>query len=749
MEILTPIFQIPDSNNRRDKKTGRRSAPVLRIAKSKFIKHRNDRAREAGLVIEQSQSVDSKPWFSEDRLFYEINFNEKALSKTAQPRALLDKNHIDVYAQISKKTFLASSTTRNLKAFQDSTKAFTLSKNKNDSAYLSAITKIGQISKADKLTFKPDANLQSRAYLFLADLVSDEEGRQIAVKISEQAETTAEYFVAESGSKVIYGSFASSFINEISDPDPRNPVVRVEKSIDFLPSQDLPLEYDYDSVTIDDPDLDAKVAVIDSGTFANQLFGSLILDREDFVNDAAQEDLSHGTFVAGRTIFGNDIENQVRVLRRLKAKTRVLDVKVLKKLPSSDNEILTAIKSIIANPKYSDIKVFNLSLNNDADTSLKDGRKSFFTRELDSIAYKHGLLIVVTAGNQRNVSLGYPACLYDPKSLITSPGDIVNGFSVGSIADTHSSRALALINEPSPFTRVGLPGCKKPDLVHFGGNLDQFGNYSGIGVKSLSTNHGKISENVGTSFAAPLVSSIAAQIYAYLKSVGINSIDLSKALLLHSASYDLPLGSQVSYQDLHRTVGFGVPDIDKALNCAQAAATFFYTGKIEAKKSDKNEVKEYKHKIKFAIPPELVGRGKKIKVKGTLVYTPLISEVGNVDYTLADVEVNLHYLNSRGTDKSAGLTSDSGDNRTKWNTVKSFEKTISSYKEGDWEIWLNLTTRGKADVKDYTQEYALVVTVEDATPDMSKRINLHQIIKERHPIYVPINQRIQSRVRSS
>ena len=755
MEISNPIFQIPEDNNNKSRKTGGGTAPTMRIPGTQFRKHKTDRVREALTIIERAASKTQAPVSSGDRLFYEIQFHEDALAKSSQPRALLTKNHIDIYAQISDRVFLASSTLKNLTSFQASINKFTVAKNKNDSAWLSAISKIDFIKKKDKLEFVPERSATGhlRAYLFLADVLSDDEARRIAAQIQEKTASEAEYFVSESGAKIVYGSFARRFIDEISVEDPRNPIVRIEKSINFFASQELPTEYDTDHVAVNVPELDAQVAVVDGGIFSHPLFQNILVGTEDCIGNAAQEDLSHGTFVAGRAAFGNDIETQVRNLN-LNARARILDVKVLKRdTGATDKEVRDAILRVVNNTAYSNIKVFNLSLNNESDDSLLTGKKSFFTRELDSIAYKHKICFIVTAGNQSTyLSENYPNCLAHQDSLITSPGDLSNGLSVGSLTDSHSNRAMALLNEPSPFSRVGLRGHKKPDLVHYGGNCDTYGNPSGIGVKSFALNPRKLAEGMGTSYSAPVVSGIAAQIYAYLKSVGRESLDLSKALLLHSASYDLPLGSSIRPEDVKRFVGFGIPDWEKAVNCANSSATFFYTGTIKNDEDDQN-AKEYKHKIKFIIPDELAAHGKMLRVKGTLVFTPMISELGHKDYILADVEANLHYKNSRGTNMSAGLPGEPNDHRPRWCTVKSFEKTFSnvgrdSYSSGEWEVWLNLTAREKADTVDYSQDYALVITIEDVSPDIAGRLNLAQIIHERYPIYIPISQQVRTRIQN-
>lgn len=727
---------------------------MFRGSKTRFERHKRERVREADSIIELSQRKKPAVAAPTGKLFYEVEFHEDALSKSSQPRKLLEANNIDIYAQVSERNFLASSTAQNLKSFRDSISRFKLADNKNESAYLSAITKISLINKDEKLTFVPKKGERFKTYLFLADVLSEEEGRGIASQVGQKSSTDTEFFVSQSGAKVIYGSFTKGFLDEISDADPRNPIVRVEKSIDFFTPQELALEYEYDNVEIEKPLLDAKLAVVDSGIYDHPLLKGLLLGTEDCIKDSSLEDLSHGTFVAGRAIFGNDLEAQLRDNKRVVPSARILDVKVMRKVGNqvgaNDKQILEALLKVLENQKYKDIKVFNLSLNfNDDENTVRNGTKCFFTRELDAIAYKYKICVIVTAGNHSVCTTeAYPDCLYNAKALITPPADLMNGISVGSIADSESSRALALNNEPSPFTRMGPVGSKKPDLAHFGGNCDKYGDYAGVGVRSLSTHPKKLYENAGTSFAAPLVSNIAAQIYAFLANTGRESADLTKALLLHSADFSLPISSKINSDDLPRLVGFGIPDFSRALDSASSAATFIYTGKIEAKKQETGEVKEYKHKLKFIVPPELGGKHRKLRIRGTMVYTPLTSESGLMDYAQANIDVNLHYRNSRGTDRSAGLTSESRDHRVKWNTVKSFQKTFSHFKGGEWEIWLTLTTRGKAEVDDYVQEYALVISVEDVTPDISKRIDLHQVIREQYSMYVPITQRVRSRVQT-
>jgi hypothetical protein len=215
--------------------------------------------------------------------------------------------------------------------------------------------------------------------------------------------------------------------------------------------------------------------------------------------------------------------------------------------------------------------------------------------------------------------------------------------------------------------------------------------------------------------------------------------DLARALTLHSGFYELPLNSKIDPDSLKDIVGFGIPDYGRALDCVESQATFIYTDVLGVEVENGDEtIRASRHKIKFSVPQELVGRKKKVKVKATLVYTPMTNSMDSVDYSLVDIEFNLHYKNSKGTFVGGQLTSKGDDFRNKWNPVKSFEKSYTAYQGGSWEVWLTLNARGKADNKSYEQPYALVISIEDATADLSKRINLYQIIKNRHKEYVQV-----------
>lgn len=764
MKFQKPLFVIPKGNCQAEQKHGGGGRPKFHGEMKDFELNKRRRVEDAQRIINSL----SKPIYVADdnigSLFFEIELSEKAVAKSAQPKKLLEANKIDLYGQKGDRSFLASCSKENFESFRDGISKISLTDSRypdkeytDDSAYLSAITGIKALSK-DEILVDKEYIIDGESftgYIYFYDGLSQQDAQRfyenkIKNKVSKGSSS---FFISSSGAKVIYGSFDSDFLNKISEQDARNPIQRIEKSLEFTVSRRIEMPHEIESITVEDLGFEAKIAIFDSGIKAHPFYENLILGHENFVNSDPNDELGHGTFVGTRAIFGNDVHDQL-LDGTLRPKCRVLDVKIFgKDGKTNDKDIIDVVKKILSDSKYSDIKVMNLSLNSTDNRNVHDGQKHFLTRELDALSYIHQVLFIVSAGNHHvSGKKLYPDCLLsDDDSVITPPADMVNGFSVGSIADLSSTNALAKYNEPSPFSRVGLIGAlRKPDLAHFGGNVDKYGACAGIGVKGFSNEEVKILESCGTSFSAPLVSQIAAQIHGYLLSCGITqpTMDLVKALLVHSARYSLPQESKIPESDIYRLVGFGIPDYNLALDSTKSSCTFIYSDELMNFKEEngKQSLKSNKHKIRFTIPKELGDVKKKsVKVRGTLVYTPQVSVSSESDYALADIEMNLHRLNSTNPNLVGGdLTQGETDYRIPWNPIKHFEKDFSSFQSGDWEIWLSLNTRGAIEDEDYKQPYALVVSIED-TSKVDQRLDLHEIIKTQYKQYNMIS--IQTRVK--
>lgn len=752
MQVERPLFWIPKKNLHTDSKTGGGNPPKFIGDKANFEQHKRRRIQELDTMFSAVKRKEAFIVSPENELFFEIEFHEKALAKSSQPRKLLEANNIDLYSQKSEKRFFASATEKNLQAFRDALSGITLGENKNEAAYLSAVTKIEPISKQDKLVSDISSDARLKAFLYLAETLSVQECRKIhAVVAEKEGVYSSLFFTAESGAKIIYGNFDRGFIDKISEPDPRIPIDKIEKSVDFVFPQSAAFDYSFESVELVDSSGGAVVGVVDSGIQANDLLKPFLLGEKDYIGNPSIENREHGTFVASRIVFGNDIERQIRTDSLLEARVKVFDVRIMRTGLVDSKEIIDAIKDFLASSAGANIKVLNLSLNENDPTIIACGKRSFITRELDALAYKHKVVFVVSAGNHHvSKVVAYPECLLDPRACITAPADAISVVTVGSVADTGSTRALALLNEPSPFSRVGLDGVRKPDVTHYGGNLDTYSGCAGIGVNGFGFQEKRIDEGVGTSYSAPLVSHIAARLYAYLDGVADDKAhisDLTRALVIHSSQHELPSGSRIDRDQIVRMVGFGIPDFNRAVSCAKASATFIQTGSIgNVIKANEKDVKESKHKIRVLVPTELQGKGKKVKIRGTLVYTPQISVSGEVDYSLVDIDINLHRRNSKGKLGSGGLGDGISYYHVKWNPVKHFEKVFTAYQGGEWEVWLTLTTRGSLDQKKYEQNYALVVSIEDVTSDPAHRVDVHEIIKNQYKEYLSVETRERVRV---
>lgn len=380
-------------------------------------------------------------------------------------------------------------------------------------------------------------------------------------------------------------------------------------------------------------------------------------------------------------------------------------------------------------------------------SSNPDNGRDYLTRELDALSHKYNVLFVVSAWNH-NVfdTKSYPECLDHEDAKIATPADWVNVLSVGSIADNESLKSLAKDNEPSPFTRTWFPSIWKPDVVHYWGNIDRNWRANWLWVLWFGEEDDKIIEDVWTSFSAPLVSQISSKVYAYLKDVWFGNnppIELVKALVVHSANYNLPNTSTINQALLHQYVWHGIPDFMRAVNSIKSSATFVYTWTMWELQANWNKEQAIdKHKILIDVPSELEGKKKKIRVKWTLCYLAPVSPSWELDYSLSNISLNIRYLNSNWKSSNGDLPKWDKDFRVEWNSVKTFEKTYTAYKGWQREILLQLLVRWLIDPKDFQQPYALVITIEDISE--SGQIDLHEIIRTQYQQYVPLVQEIRT-----
>lgn len=356
-----------------------------------------------------------------------------------------------------------------------------------------------------------------------------------------------------------------------------------------------------------------KVGVFDGGIlsdceyfkhFANENNPNKKFDSEEI------EALSHGTAVVGAILYGNLSkygENDI-------LKTPKVNVESFKVLPLNDRndidlyEIIDKIEEVV--PKYKDtIKVYNLSLGPEG--AINDDNISRFTYSIDELSKNGDILFVVAVGNDGDL-------INDQLGRIQAPSDAVNCLGVGSY---YYSIEKKQTRAPYSCFGDGREGSKiKPDLLEFGGNIDNEFQLISLDKKSISM-------ACGTSFSAPIVSAKAAEIIGRFS---LGNALIAKNLLIHTAK---PYNGNVDKFHGH---GFAMEDVNEILYCESNKVTITYQSKIEPKKSVK---------IPIPVVKSLNFKGK-VKLEWTIVSAVSVDARNSEDYTLACVE-DTFYPNSK------------------------------------------------------------------------------------------------------
>ena len=340
---------------------------------------------------------------------------------------------------------------------------------------------------------------------------------------------------------------------------------------------------------------------------------------------------SHGTFVAGVLLYGDELEG--------KSYTgfggcKLLEATVMPdttKQGISENELIEQIWDAISRNK--DVKIWNLSLGTDREADLYEF--SDFAKALDEIQEQNNVLICKSAGNCTNFKLNAPV------SRIANSADTVRGLVVGSITQDKNATDLAEKHNPSPFSRIGRGPSHliKPDVVHIGGNagLDASNLIVMNPVKSFSPD-GKIAGNVGTSFSTPRISAIASGLDSMLNE-SFNPI-LLKALIIHSAKY--PEEMKMAIAEKIKFAGFGLPsNINDIL--------FNEPNEITLILQDTLEKGHFINILDFPFPQSMIDNDGCFygEMSVTLVTSPILEVSQGAEYCQSNIDIMLGTYNEK------------------------------------------------------------------------------------------------------
>ncbi len=319
------------------------------------------------------------------------------------------------------------------------------------------------------------------------------------------------------------------------------------------------------------------VAVVDSGV-SSEITGleSWVVGRR---SDVAPEyrNTDHGTFVAGLIAWGSQLNPTLAGIDTQPC--GILDLQVLPNTDPArgDTDTLTEQDFLQSLEEWlkqyaNRCKVWNLSLGTNDVCSLDEF--SPLAEQLDKLQERYSVSFVISAGNYSTAPL-----LDFPRSpaqvdagRITSPADSVLGITVGSISHVDYKERGPKEHQPSPFSRhgAGPNHIIKPDLIHYGGSCTtDFSHVSG--VRSIN-GRGSV-EDIGTSYATPLVARTLAQIYHQI--TPSPSPVLARALLTHHAR-DPRHGGRIADGE-ENYYGFGLPaPVPYCLECNSHTSTLVF-----------------------------------------------------------------------------------------------------------------------------------------------------------------------------
>lgn len=492
------------------------------------------------------------------------------------------------------------------------------------------------------------------------------------------------------------------------------------------------------------------VGVIDSGVCPHSTcIAPWVIGRETYV-PVGQEDYTHGTMVAGLIINSKALNHQFNGFPESSAK--ILDVNVFPKGGTTSEDDLVAIIEEVVD-KYQNIKVWNLSLGSSTPAHTTDF--SDFAHFLDEMHDRYGCMFIVAAGNQNDRNL-WPTCLKDPQqNRISSPADSVRALTVGSIAHKSSPISLVKEGEASPFSRIG-PGpsfIPKPEVTHYGGNASPCGVFSQVGVLSTGPNN-SLCESIGTSFSAPIVSSISAYLQHFLSDNGqkIVSPEAVKALVIHSA---LVSSSNVT-KDTLCYQGFGKPgDIIDLLYCDSHCMTMVFETDIQ------HGGFEFE-RFPFPIPDCLNTDDGKFRgeIFMTLVYSPIVDSNYSSEYCRTNVDVGLGSYNLDGNNKrqfnskvpaapkdvSELFEKSRVDNGFKWSPVKAYHKASPrGIDVGDWKLKMSVLRRAEMETPDTPQRACLILSLRSLDPSQPVYNETVQKMNQLGWIAIDIDQHVRIR----
>ena len=478
------------------------------------------------------------------------------------------------------------------------------------SSYIKYIAGFELLKSKDILKFKLE-NTGNIVYLSLINLPLDESVKQqIFQSLTDYLEQVSiSYKYDEESDRIELQNPASEQIQKIVQNFDIIESVTCSAFTTVRPS-DFGTVKRQSGFTIQNADDDLPIiGIIDTGIEMQTALAPLIINDSSYtlagnplIDQAGRNRLGHGTAVAALAALGkhnhkNNFEGEV------KADAKLLSIKI------SDNgngfiselDLLKMLYDVKA--KYPEIRLFTLT-SCYSNFMHKNETFSDYTYSLDKFAYETDSLIFICTGNNENCinentnyDLSY---FHGDHTNLSTPADSLNNITVGAAVDNMKESVYLGIADgrefPALYTRKGHIDLSaiysanknnkhyfKPDVIESGGDIGFYNETTldwmdepALTLLSARSEIGTMQE-VGTSFATPLVANLAARIIKQYPTILNESV---KALIINGASLNLtPFSSDVSKLQ-NRVAGNGIVDGFKSLYSTENSATLILEDKI-------------------------------------------------------------------------------------------------------------------------------------------------------------------------
>lgn len=360
----------------------------------------------------------------------------------------------------------------------------------------------------------------------------------------------------------------------------------------------------------------------------------------------------HGTQMAGLALYGDLVpllnsQGVIQIFHTLES------IKLFNPAVQHDPEVYGAVtnecvsRAVVLNPNKR--RIFCLAIT--SKDNRDQGRPSSWSSAVDKIVFGSDgtstdkKLLLVSVGNvEHDNPSEYPA--KNKTEHVHDPAQSFNTIGVGGVTDKDmidavqypNSSALAIRGGLAPSSSTSCISQKqwpiKPDIVMEAGNYGVQNNslIYPASLQLLTTNKNFITSQFidfrDTSAATALASNLVAQIYQQYPSLWPETI---RGVIIHSAHWTqqmlgaTPLRNRPSTQkrDLLRTYGYGVPDLQRAVNSLSNSVTMIAERTIKPYFKEEGRIKTHHlHLFDLPWPSEVLEglNGAQVRMTITLSY---------------------------------------------------------------------------------------------------------------------------------